>query len=150
MKRIRGFTLIEMLIVMAVIAILIRIALPAVRGMQNEAKISKAQGELHTLRTAMETYNSMYGTLPSIANSDIQDTLLNMSPNIIQSKLYDPFNPSGNTEYLINTNNGPSASAYDYYVFYSVGTKGNGTAAIDSNGTVTVTNGAIWDSNGHI
>ena len=52
----RGFTIIELLIVIAVISILIGIALPRFRGMQEEGKIAQAKGELRTLQTAVESY----------------------------------------------------------------------------------------------
>ena len=56
MKRSKAFTLIELLIVMAVIAILIAIAIPSFRGMQTEARQTKAQGDTRVLKIAVESY----------------------------------------------------------------------------------------------
>ncbi|MFA4858719.1 MAG: prepilin-type N-terminal cleavage/methylation domain-containing protein, partial [Candidatus Margulisiibacteriota bacterium] len=42
----KGFTLVELLIVMAVIAILIGIAIPSFRGMQQEAWKTQCEGDV--------------------------------------------------------------------------------------------------------
>ena len=46
----RGFTLIEMMIVMAVVSILVAIIIPSYRGMQDEAWQVKAEKELQTIQ----------------------------------------------------------------------------------------------------
>jgi type II secretion system protein G len=51
-----GFTLIELLIVVAIIAILAAIALPNYMAAQARAKTSRAQAELKTIGTAIESY----------------------------------------------------------------------------------------------
>jgi general secretion pathway protein G len=136
----RGFTIIELLIVIAVIAILISIALPRFRGMQEEGNIAKAKGELRTLQTAVESYyihnNNTYPTLLSSLTTAI--------PNIIGSSLpTDPFNGTNNYRYAQSTN-------VRFYVIYSVGVGGNGSATINDGGTVAETNGSscIYVTNG--
>ena len=52
----RGFTIIELLIVMAVIAILVGIAIPSFRGMQTEGWRTRAEKDVVTLKIAVETY----------------------------------------------------------------------------------------------
>lgn len=136
----KGFTIIELLIVIAVIAILIGIALPRFRGMQEEGNIAKAKGELRTLQTAVESYyihnNNTYPTALS--------SLTTASPNIIGSSLpADPFNGANNYGYAQSTN-------VRFYVIYSIGIGGNGSATINDTGTVTETNGSscIYVTNG--
>jgi prepilin-type N-terminal cleavage/methylation domain-containing protein len=51
-----GFTLIELLIVIAIILILIAIALPNFLEAQLRAKVTKANSEIRTLATALESY----------------------------------------------------------------------------------------------
>lgn len=57
-KRLKGFTLIELLIVIAIILILIAIALPNFLEAQIRARVTKANGELRSLATALFDYNT--------------------------------------------------------------------------------------------
>jgi prepilin-type N-terminal cleavage/methylation domain-containing protein len=151
MKKSKGFTLIELLIVMAVIAILIAIAIPSFRGMQNEARKTKAQGDVRVVKIAVESYYKNHNnTYPAVAT--YQTTLLAASPRILESNLYDPFGATSTTTYTYALGTGSTGVAdAKYYVIYSVGPAGNGTAAVDnSTGTVTASNDAIWESNGHL
>jgi general secretion pathway protein G len=52
-----AFTLIELLIVVAIIAILAAIAVPNFLEAQTRAKVSRAKNDLRTLATALEAYN---------------------------------------------------------------------------------------------
>lgn len=60
----RAFTLIELLIVVAIIAILAAIAVPNFLEAQTRAKVSRVQSELRTFSTALETYHIDHGKYP--------------------------------------------------------------------------------------
>lgn len=127
----KGFTLIELLIVMAVIAILIAIAIPSFRGMQQEARMAKADGDVRVLKVAVESYYKNTGSYPAVAN--YQTTLLAASPKIIEGNLYDPFGATTTTVYKYDT------SANDkYYVVWSIGIDG-------SDDIVGVTDTPSWE-----
>ncbi|MGC9198689.1 MAG: type II secretion system protein [Acidobacteriaceae bacterium] len=52
----RGFTLIELIIVMAIIAILVSIAVPIYSNMVRRAREAVLREDLHTMRTAIDSY----------------------------------------------------------------------------------------------
>ena len=60
----RGVTLIELLLVVAIIAILSAVALPNFLLLQERAQIASGAANLHTIATALNTYYIDYGTLP--------------------------------------------------------------------------------------
>ena len=60
----RGFTLIEMLVVIAIIAILAGILLPAFANAKKKAKIGQAKSEMANLETAIKAYESEYSRMP--------------------------------------------------------------------------------------
>jgi type II secretion system protein G len=143
----KGFTLIELLIVMAVISILISIAIPSFRGMQTEARKTRAAGDLRTIKTAIEAYymdhNNQYP-----AEASYEASLVASVPQIIPNIVYDPFGATNTTQYLyqLDTHNPNTAK---YYLIYSVGPNGTASASVSTNGTVTASSDAIWSSNGH-
>ncbi|MBN3039109.1 MAG: type II secretion system protein [Candidatus Omnitrophica bacterium] len=132
----RGFTIIELLIVITVIAILIGIALPRFRGMQEEGNIAKAAGELRGLAAAVESYyihnSRQYPSQGAAVNTSWQSAITGASPQIIGQILNDPFDAG--VQYRYATDAGTNS---DYYVIFSVGPDGaaditgvNGTGAI--------------------
>jgi len=60
------FTLVEMLLVIALIAMLAGLLLGAIGGMKEKAKVTKATAEIHALMTAIKSYESTYGVLPLV------------------------------------------------------------------------------------
>ncbi len=143
----RAFTLIEMMIVIAVIAILVGIALPHFRGMQEEGWSVKAAGELRTLCTAIESYYIHNGNqYPNQQETETvtwqADSLPGNGPTIVVSELYDPF-LVGSYGYRYCTSDSDDSQ---YYVVWSVGPDGAaGITGIDPNGDLEYSGSNIGD-----
>jgi type IV pilus assembly protein PilA len=61
----RGFTLIELMIVVAIIGKLAAIAIPMYANVQTRARVAKGQADLRTLASAVSIYAAHMGSLPA-------------------------------------------------------------------------------------
>ena len=62
---IRGFTIVELLIVIVVIAILAAISVVAYNGIQQRAKFTAIQSDLTSMKKVIEAYNAINGSYPN-------------------------------------------------------------------------------------
>lgn len=69
MGRQRGFTLIELMIVMAIIGILAGISVPLYSQMQARARVAKAQADARAIASAVSIYVAHCGGLPDNGSS---------------------------------------------------------------------------------
>jgi type II secretion system protein G len=71
--RARAFTLIELLIVVAIIAILASIAIPNLLEAQTRAKVSRAKADVRSLATALEAYHTDWNSYPPTPLNSLVD-----------------------------------------------------------------------------
>jgi prepilin-type N-terminal cleavage/methylation domain-containing protein len=65
------FTLIELLTVIAIIAILSGILLPAIGSAKQKAKNTQAKAQIKALQLAIQSYTSEYGYMPTAGSGDL-------------------------------------------------------------------------------
>jgi prepilin-type N-terminal cleavage/methylation domain-containing protein len=75
-----GFTLIEMLVTMAVIAVLAGLVLGVGGVVQRKGALSRAEATIKALGTACEAYKTDYGVYPRNADTDALDPRLHGDP----------------------------------------------------------------------
>lgn len=98
-----GFTLIEMLIAIAIIAILTAISYPIYTSSIDKAKVTRGISTLETVRKAIEDYHINYGSYPPAL--DISTGADGSGRVVIQPALLDEFNTnlSSFVSYAIST-----------------------------------------------
>lgn len=134
----KGFTLVELVIVMAVIALILSVVIPNLRGMQQEGQLTKAESELQTLKTAVTSYwRNNNNTYPS----DITTTLTAATPNIISNVLPDPW-ITDTTNNTYGYKIGSDSTFGDYFIIYTKGPKADSDPSFDATSQKVTYNGS--------
>src|SRR4030067_1108409 len=70
----KGFTLVELMVVIIILAVLTAIAVPSYMALRNRARTAAAQSEMQNIATALELYNADTDSYPVVAtwNTDLE------------------------------------------------------------------------------
>jgi prepilin-type N-terminal cleavage/methylation domain-containing protein len=123
-SRARGFTIVELLVVVAIIALLIGILLPAIQKARDTAQMTASKGNIRNIMVALENYSNDWGTQfnvgpENLAGGHASRSRTGMSLNeaiIAWNDVYDPQCGSGG-EQPIGMQLGMAQSGATYYVY---------------------------------
>ncbi len=88
MQRRRGFTLFQLLVILAVLALLFALFLPAIAKMRADAVRRESQNNLRQLGLACQNYNDVIGNLPAAVDAKGFSAATYLLPYVEQTPLY--------------------------------------------------------------
>ena len=139
----RGFTLVEILIVVIILGILAAIVIPQFTNASQDARKSSLTSQLQTIRSQVELYKLQHqDKLPDVVNSwQILTQKSNVFGTVTSAGSFGPYlqqvptNPLNNATLVINGNGTASPTGSNGWVYDYSG--GSGTGKFWATGSVT-------------
>jgi prepilin-type N-terminal cleavage/methylation domain-containing protein len=117
-QRQKGFTIVELLIVIVVIGILAALVITTYSGIQAKARNAKRQTDVQSLQTQIEAFFSQNGFYPSLTDINGSAWRATNMKSLDVNAMIDPSNPTQSNTLLAS----PAAKSYAYAVSNSGGT----------------------------
>lgn len=140
-KKQHGFTIVELLIVIVVIAILAAISIVAYNGIQGRARDSKRHSDLASVMKALEMYHADNGGYPRCSATGPYSAGGSLSSGLLSACVADELVPT----YLVSIPTDPVDVAPNRY-YYAVGYKKTSASAFNSLQTDNYILGASLDN----
>jgi type II secretion system protein G len=90
-RKSKGFTLIELMVVIVIIGILVAIALPNFISAQDRAKLSSVKANAHTMQTMLETYAVDWQSVYPNGTTSLKTEASSAATNKYWKELKNPF-----------------------------------------------------------
>ncbi|MCD6219185.1 type II secretion system protein GspG [Candidatus Calescamantes bacterium] len=120
----RGFTILELLIVVGVVGILATVSIINLTGIKPEATRAKVMADLRSIESAVLTYEARHYSFPPA--SGWESYLQNDTPRLLNRIPEDPWSPTdAKYQYDLDTTTTPGT-----YLILSVGPDGSRTATV--------------------
>lgn len=91
-----GFTVIELLVVLAIIGLLLAVTIPAVQQMRESARQTQCLDHLHNQGLALQQHDATFGQLPRDSDHE-WGVMAFLLPNLDEKPLYDQLQPTTTT-----------------------------------------------------
>ena len=134
MKKRKGFTMVELMVVIIIMAILGLAIMPALMGSSEKAKYSRAWSDLDAIANAFTAYYGRTGDLPTVTGATLNVSFIadaterDLFQSFLGTPLADLKDPWG-TEYQILSTWGATEKGKGHVVVY---VKGTGSASFSS------------------
>ena len=123
-KKEGGFTLIEIVVILAVIAIIAAAMVPRISGIMDDAKISRAGSEVQTIGMGILRFNANTGRWPAMNSAGSQNAIISLKSGTSTAPVNAPADGgdagqflSGTADYFDNhlKNNSPGGQTSNQY-----------------------------------
>jgi type II secretion system protein G len=115
MKHQRGFTLLEMMVVVAIIAILAAILIPNFTHARSQAATSSCMANLKTIATAFELYYTDNQKYPAGSNTAIDSTITGSTGALAGYLGQPPVDPAGGANYTFTSGTSGGVATYQIW-----------------------------------
>jgi general secretion pathway protein G len=93
-----GFTLTEVLVVVAIIGVVLALAIPVAKGSFEKARVNQSQVDIAAVEAALEGFKTKYGYYPDASPASripvtaLSEFMTFPSERVISNEFYDPWN----------------------------------------------------------